>query len=64
MRAGGLGRKDFVVKKILTVLIAGFVVYYLLTAPAGAAESVRTAFGAVVDGFGQVMVFVNNLVTA
>lgn len=51
------------VKKILTVLIAGFVVYYLLTAPAGAAESVRTAFGAVVDGFGQVMVFVNNLVT-
>ncbi len=50
-----------VLKKIAMLLIVGFAVYYLLTAPAGAADAVRNAFGAVIDGFGQVNVFVNNL---
>lgn len=49
-------------KKIGTLLIIGFGVYYLLTAPAGAADAVSNAAGAVVDGFGQLGVFVNELV--
>lgn len=51
----------YVLKKVVMLLIVGFVVYYLLTAPAGAADAVRNAFGAVIDAFGQVNVFVNNL---
>lgn len=43
------------------LLVVGFAIYYLLTAPAGAADAVRNAFGAVLEGFGQVMVFANNL---
>lgn len=49
-------------KKVLTLLVIGFAVYYLLTAPQGAADAVSNAFGAVIDGFGQVGVFVNELV--
>lgn len=48
-------------KKVLVLLVAGFAVYYLLTAPEGAAESISTAFGAVIDAFGQIMVFVDKL---
>lgn len=49
-------------KKIIVLLVAGFAVYYLLTAPAGAADSVRQASNAVIDGFGQVLVFFHGLV--
>ncbi|WP_162891257.1 hypothetical protein [Aeromicrobium sp. A1-2] len=49
-------------KKIITLLVVGFAIYYLLTAPAGAADAVSNAFGAVMDGFQQVGVFVNELV--
>ncbi len=46
------------------LLIAGFAVYYLLTAPEGAAEAIRNAFNAVIDAFGQIMVFVNELLSS
>lgn len=48
-------------KKAIVLLVIGFAVYYLLTAPQGAADSVRGAFGAIIGGFGQVMTFVNRL---
>lgn len=49
-------------KKALALLVLGFAAFYLLTAPEGAAESVRGAFAAVIDGFGQVMRFFDRLV--
>jgi|GEM_PF-1385389 len=52
-----------VLKKVVTLLVVGFGVYYLLTAPAGAADAVSNAAGAVIDGFAQVGVFVNALVS-
>jgi hypothetical protein len=50
-----------VLKKAMTLLVVGFGVYYLLTAPAGAADAVSNAFGAVIDAFGQVGVFARHL---
>jgi len=52
-----------VLKKVLALLVIGFIVYYLLTAPAGAAEAVSGAMTAVLDAFGQVGVFVDELAT-
>lgn len=46
------------------LLVAGFAVYYLLTAPQGAAEAIRNAFNAVLDAFGQIMVFFNELLSS
>ncbi len=43
------------------LLVAGFAVYYLLTAPEGAAEAIRNAFDAVIEAFEQIMVFINEL---
>ena len=57
-----LANNGLVLKKVITLLVVGFGVYYLLTAPAGAADAVSNAFNAVIDGFGQVGVFVNELV--
>lgn len=51
-----------VLKKVITLLVVGFGIYYLLTAPAGAADAVSNAAGAVMDAFRQVGVFVNELV--
>ncbi len=51
-----------VLKKVLTVLVVAFGVYYLLTAPEGAADAVSNAASAVIDGFSQVGVFVNELI--
>ena len=48
-------------KKLLAVLVVGFAVYYLLTAPAEAANAVDGAFSAVIDAFGSVVVFVQEL---
>jgi hypothetical protein len=50
-----------VLKKVITLLIVGFVIYYLLTAPAGAADAVSNAAGATMDAFQQVGVFVDHL---
>ncbi len=52
-----------VLKKVLGLLVIGFIVYYLLTAPAGAADAVSGAMSAVIDAFGQVGVFVDELAT-
>ena len=57
-----LGHNGRVMKKVVTLLVIGFGVFYLLTAPAGAADAVSNAAGAVMNGFGQVGVFVNELV--
>ena len=46
------------------LLVAGFAVYYLLTAPEGAAVAIRNAFNAVIDAFGQIMVFSNKLLSS
>ena len=50
-------------KKVVSLLVIGFIVYYLLTAPAGAADAVSGAMSAVIDAFGQVGVFVDELAT-
>ncbi len=50
-------------KKVAGLLVIGFIVYYLLTAPAGAADAVSGAMSAVIDAFGQVGVFVDELAT-
>jgi hypothetical protein len=52
-----------VLKKVLGLLVIGFIAYYLLTAPAGAAEAVSGAMTAVLDAFGQVGIFVDELAT-
>jgi hypothetical protein len=52
-----------VVKKIVGLLVIGFIVYYVLTAPNGAAEAVSGAMSAVIDAFGQVGIFVDELAT-
>jgi hypothetical protein len=52
-----------VLKKVAALLVIGFIVYYLLTAPAGAADAVSGAFDAVIDAFGQVGIFVDELAT-
>ncbi len=48
-------------KKVLLLLVVGFVVYYLLTAPAGAADAVSGAFTAIIDAFGQIFIFFDEL---
>ncbi len=48
-------------KKLAVLLVAAFVVYYLLTAPQGAADAVSGAISAVMDAFGQLFVFVEEL---
>jgi hypothetical protein len=52
-----------VLKKVAALLVIGFIVYYLLTAPAGAADAVSGAASAVIDAFGQIGVFVDELAT-
>lgn len=61
---GGFRLNGLVLKKVFVLLVAGFAVYYLLTAPEGAAEAIRNAFNAVMDAFGQIMVFANNLLSS
>jgi hypothetical protein len=50
-----------VLKKVMSLLVLGFIVYYLLTAPQGAADAVSGAASAVIDAFGQVGIFVDRL---
>lgn len=58
----GVRHNGRVLKKVIALLVVGFALYYLLTAPAGAADAVSNASGAVLDAFQQVGVFVNELV--
>jgi hypothetical protein len=50
-----------VVKKVLLGLAIGFVLYYLVTEPRGAADAVRGAAAAVGDGFESVVAFLTRL---
>ncbi|MFY0406174.1 hypothetical protein [Solicola sp. PLA-1-18] len=50
------------VKKIALLIVIAFAVYYLLTSPGSAADSVRGAFDAVIEGFGQLRLFFERLV--
>ena len=56
-----MGYNGCVLKKLMVLLVAGFVVYYLLTAPSGAADAVEGAFDATIDAFSQVGIFVTEL---
>lgn len=49
-------------KKLLVLLVVGFVLYYLLTTPDGAADVVRGALDATLDAFSQIGVFITSLV--
>jgi hypothetical protein len=50
-----------VLKKIITLLIVGFIIYYLLNTPASAADAVGDAFDGIMDAFEQIGVFFNEL---
>ena len=56
------GHNEVVLKKVIALLVVGFVVYYLLNTPASAADVVSDAFGAIMDAFRQFGVFFNELV--
>lgn len=48
-------------KKIITLLIVGFIIYYLLNTPSSAADAVSDAFDGIMDAFEQIGVFFNEL---
>jgi hypothetical protein len=50
-----------VVKKVFLGLAIGFVLYYLVTEPRGAADAVREAASAVGDAFESVVAFLTRL---
>lgn len=50
-----------VARKALVLLVIGFVVFYLVTQPEGAADAVRGAAAAVGDAFDAIMRFFNAL---
>jgi len=52
-----------VLKKVAGLLVIGFIVFYILTAPSGAADAVGGAFNAVIEAFGQVGIFIDELAT-
>ena len=48
-------------KKALFVLVVGFCLFYLVQQPQGAAEAVRTVFGALVRTFQAIVTFFTSL---
>lgn len=48
-------------KKILFILVVGFCLFYLVQQPEGAAQAVRTVFGALVRVFQSVVTFFTSL---
>ncbi len=50
-----------VVKKAVILFVVGFGLYYLFSTPEDAATAVRGAFDAAIGAFGQVGVFVSEL---
>ena len=48
-------------RKILLVLLVGFVLFYLIQRPESAAGAVRTVFAAVGAAFRSIVVFFNSL---
>ncbi len=49
-------------KKILLLLVVGFAIFFLLSQPVGAADSVRAAAGGFGDAFTQVATFLRELI--
>ena len=49
------------VRKVVLVLLVGFVVFYLIQRPESAARAVRTVFGAIGGAFRAVVVFFSSL---
>ena len=49
------------VRKILLVLLVGFVLFYLIQRPESAAGAVQTVFGAIGAAFRSIVVFFNSL---
>ena len=49
------------VRKVLLVLLVGFVLFYLIQRPESAAGAVRTVFGAIGAAFRAIVVFFNSL---
>nr|MCW2727048.1 hypothetical protein [Aeromicrobium sp.] len=60
--AGSCAQNGRVLKNILVLLVVGFVIFYLLSTPANAADVVSDAFGGIMDAFEQIGVFFNELV--
>ena len=48
-------------KKVIFVLVVGFCLFYLIQQPEGAAEAVRTVFGALVRAFQAIVTFFTSL---
>jgi len=48
-------------KKIIFVLVVGFCLFYLVQQPEGAAEAVRTVFGALAGAFQAIVTFFTSL---
>ena len=48
-------------KKIIFVLIVGFCLFYLIQQPEGAAEAVRSVFGALAGAFQAIVTFFTSL---
>ena len=48
-------------RKVLLVLVVGFVLFYLIQRPESAAGAVRTVFGAIGAVFRAIVVFFNSL---
>ena len=49
------------VKRILLVLLVGFVLFYLIQQPEGAAAAVRNIFAAVGRAFNSILIFFTSL---
>ena len=49
------------VKRIVLVLFVGFCLFYLINQPEGAAEAVRTVFGALATAFSNIILFFQSL---
>ena len=48
-------------KKILFILVVGFCLFYLIQQPEGAAEAVRSVFGALAGAFQAIVTFFTSL---
>lgn len=49
-------------KKLVVLLVVGFVVYFLLTSPTGAADAVSEILDGLLTAFPQIGVFVSEVV--
>lgn len=59
--AGPCGHNDRVLKKVIALLLVGFVVYYLLTTPQDAADAVSSGLDKLMDAFKQIGTFFDAL---